>query len=316
MSKVLVFGGTGFIGRVLVDALIERGDDVTVFSRSKPRNEVRWVAGDITGLAEVNQCLGIRGLDFIYQLASLPGDTGDPRQMVEVNVLGLTNVLQLARDADISRFVLTSSISAYEWYPATKFRAPLMMPVAETHPCRPQDMYSSTKLMQEQLTNTYYHQYDLPTTILRVTAVVGPDGSGGGQMWRDFAEQLHKGKTVQLPFMSPNELSHFVDVRDVASMHIEAGIHPAAVGETFNCCAERATRGHEFAEYVKELSPDAAVEFGYPWSMAQGGEIEFDMSKMKNLLGFVPRHTVRDAVRSVFEWTQSGGLALSGQVAS
>lgn len=300
MAKVLVTGGTGFVGRALVRALLDRGDDVTVFSRSKPLVDVSWLSGDITTTASARQCTGIADLDIIYHLASLPGDTGEPREMVQVNVGGLTNMLEVARTAKVSRFVLASSISAYEWFPATKFRPPQRMPVDEDHPCRPQDMYSSTKRMQEILADTYYRQYDVPTTILRITAVVGPDGSGGGRMWRDFAEQLQEGRRVQLPMYSPNELSHFVDVRDVAAMHIAAATHPAAVGETFNCCAARATRGSELAAIVRELAPNAETAFDYPWSMAQGGEIEFDMSKMRRLLGFEPRYTMRDAVQSIF----------------
>ena len=60
--------------------------------------------------------------------------------------------------------------------------------MTEEHPCRPQDIYASTKRMQEILAETYYHQYNVPTTALRVTAVVGPHGRGGGAMWREFAD--------------------------------------------------------------------------------------------------------------------------------
>lgn len=316
MARVLVTGGTGFIGRVLVKALIERGDEVSVLSRSKPHEATNWIRGDITTVSDVDQCLSIQELDAIYHLASLPGDTGDPRQMVDVNIVGLTNMLRMARKSNVRRFVHSSSISAYEWYPATKFRPPLAMPVKESHPCRPQDMYATTKLMQEQLVTTYQHQYELETAILRVTAVIGPDGSGGGQMWRDFADQIQQGAQVQVPFMAPDELSHFVDVRDVVAMHIQCANHPRASKEIFNCCAEHAIRGSEFAECVRELVPSAEVEFGYPWSMAQGGEIEFDMSKMKDLLGFVPRYTTRDAINHVFDWTQSGELVAPSRAAT
>jgi nucleoside-diphosphate-sugar epimerase len=58
-------------------------------------------------------------------------------------------MLQIARATRVSRFVLASSISAYEWYPGTKFNPPDYMPVDERHPCRPKDMYSVSKYMQE-----------------------------------------------------------------------------------------------------------------------------------------------------------------------
>ena len=308
MATALVTGGTGFVGRELVRQLLERADEVVVLSRHKPIEDVHWVQCDLLDSKDMSHHLGQMSIDVVYHLASLPGDTGNPQEMVEVNIVGLTNLLEIARQKNVSRFVLSSSISAYEWFPATPFRPPLEMPVTEDHPCRPCDMYSSTKRMQEILAETYFHQYQLPTVILRITAVVGPGGSGGGKMWREFAEQLQAGDKVQLPLRSAEELSHFVDLRDVAKMHIIAGEHPKAVGQTFNCCALRATRGSEFAEIVESLVPGTQAEFGFPWSMAQGGEIEFDMSKMKRLLGFTPGYSLRDAVQSIYDWVQRGGL--------
>ena len=308
MRNVLVTGGTGFIGRELVRQLINRGDDVTILSRSKPKEKVKWIKADITDKSGLEQGLKDYHFDIIYHTTSLPGDTGNPEEMVNVNINGLLNMLEFDRHSGVQRFVLTSSISAYEWFPATKFRPPKYMPVDENHPCMPQDMYSTTKRMQELLAMTYYYQYKVPVTVLRVTAVIGPEGSGGGRMWRDFAKQMKEGKQIQLPMFSPEELSHFVDLRDVAEMHIVAGCHPNAVGEIFNCCGPKPTRGSEFAEEVKRIVPKAEILFVYPWSMAQGGEIEFDISKMEKLLGYKPKYTLRDSILSIYEWVKSGGL--------
>jgi nucleoside-diphosphate-sugar epimerase len=59
---------------------------------------------------------------------------------------------------------------------------------------------------------------------------------------------------------------------------------------------------------VKRLVPGIKVECGFPWSMAQGGEISFSMEKAKKLLGFVPEYTLEDAIRSIKEWVDAGGL--------
>ena len=184
----------------------------------------------------------------------------------------------------------------------------MYLPVDEKHPCRPKDMYATTKRMQELLALTYFHQYQVPTTILRLTAVVGPGGKGGGRGWREFAEKLQEGQKVQIPHFSPEELCHYVDLRDVAQMHIVVSEHPKAVGEVFNCTAKKPTRGSEFTEIVKKLVPGIEVECGFPWSMAQGGEVAFDMSKAQKLLGFQPQYTLADAVRSIKDWIDAGGL--------
>ncbi|NIA07997.1 MAG: NAD-dependent epimerase/dehydratase family protein [Actinobacteria bacterium] len=307
MDQALVTGGTGYVGRELVRQLLQRQDQVTVLSRSRPTEKTRWLQADITDRKGLQTALKDCRFDVIYHLASLPGDTGDPEEMMRVNVQGLMYLLECARQTTIRRFVLASSISAYEWYPETKFNPPDYMPVDENHPCRPRNIYASTKRMQELLALTYCHQFQVPITILRLTAVMGPFGRGGGKMWRDFAEQMNQGKRIQLPMLSPEEIGHFVDVRDVAEMHIVAGENPRARGEIFNCCGPKPIRGSEFASEVKRIIPGAEVAFGYPWSMAQGGRIEFDMSKMKKLLGYEPRYGLRDSLLAIHEWVRNSG---------
>jgi dTDP-L-rhamnose 4-epimerase len=169
-------------------------------------------------------------------------------------------------------------------------------------------MYSSTKRIQEILALTFYHQYGLPVAVLRLTAVVGPRGRGGGRSWREFAEKLQEGQSIQIPHFSPEELCHYVDLRDVARMHIVTGEHPNAVGQIFNCCGPAPTHGSEFAATVEGVAPGIEVEFGFPWSMAQGEEVCFDMSKAKELLGFEPQYTLEDSVRSISDWVDAGGL--------
>ena len=308
MDTVLVTGATGYVGREIVSQLLRQGKRVTALGRTRPDDGVPFIRADVADDAQLLSALGDQRFDAIIHTASLPGDTGDPQQMIRVNVNGCLNLLEYARRSKAGRFVLSSSISAYEWYPATKFSPPDRMPVDEEHPSRPRDMYSTSKRMQEMLALTYFHQYHVPATALRITAVVGPRGRGGGRGWREFAEPLAGGARVQVPHFSASELCHYVDYRDVARMHILAAEHPAAVGEIFNCCGPSPTRGSEFVAVVQRLVPGIQVEFGFPWSMAQGGEIAFDMSKAERLLDFVPQYTLADSVKAIKDWIDAGGL--------
>jgi nucleoside-diphosphate-sugar epimerase len=308
MKQVLVTGASGFVGREVACQLLERGADVVLLGRSQPDAPAPWVEADITDMARMERALAGRKFDCVMHLASLPGDTGDPQEMLRVNVGGCLNMLEVARAAGVSRFVLASSISAYEWYPGTKFRPPDYMPVDERHPCRPKDMYSVSKRMQEELALAYHHQYGVAATVLRLTACVGPRGKGGGRGWREFAEQLHKGQRVQIPHLSGDELCHYVDLRDVGRMFLVAGEHPRAAGEIFNCVGPAPTRGWEFVQMVRAIVPAIQVDFGFPWSMAQGGEISFSMAKAKELLDFEPPHGLQDSLNSIKEWIDAGGL--------
>src|SRR5262245_48820472 len=108
MTKCLVVGGSGYVGRELVRQLCERQDEVYILSRSKPGASTcaTWLEGDITSRDSIHAALGKQRFDIIHHVASLPGDTGDPVQMVTVNLLGLTNLLLYARDSGVKRFVL------------------------------------------------------------------------------------------------------------------------------------------------------------------------------------------------------------------
>lgn len=308
MKNVLVTGVNGFVGGEIYSQLKENNIEVTGLGRNLPRDKMPFIKTDLTRRDELLNALKGKKFDCIMHIASLPGDTGDPIQMSEVNINGCQNILDFALKTGTKRFILASSISSYGWYPATKFEPPDYMPVDENHPCRPKDIYSSTKYIQEILALTYYHQYKLPVTVLRLTAVVGPRGKGGGRGWLEFAEELLKGEKVQIPHFSAEELCHYIDIRDVAGMFIKAAGHPDAAGEIFNCCGPGPTRGIEFERTVKKYFPDIKVEYGFPWSMAQGGEVQFDMSKAKNLIGFEPLYSLGDTIKSIKDWIDSGGL--------
>jgi nucleoside-diphosphate-sugar epimerase len=91
-------------------------------------------------------------------------------------------------------------------------------------------------------------------------------------------------------------------------MHVAVAQAPQAVGQIFNCCGPRPTSGHEFAAILNRHFPGIVVQTGFPWSVAQGGKIEFDMSKAKRLLAFQPQYTLEDSILAIKDWVAAGGL--------
>ena len=119
--KALVTGGAGFIGSNLVDALVERGDDVRVldnFSTGNRANleglEVEVVEGELRSYERVHAA--VRGIEVVYHLGALgsvPRSVQDPLTSSAVNIEGTLNVLLAARDEGVRRVIFSSSTSVY-----------------------------------------------------------------------------------------------------------------------------------------------------------------------------------------------------------
>jgi UDP-glucose 4-epimerase len=113
--RALVTGGAGFVGSHLVDALIERGDQVTVFDKTHPPKHpvAVYVAGDL--LAGVPRG-ALEGQDIVYHFAanaSVRGGTDHPSRDMEQNLIGTMNLLEAMRQTNVKRIMFASSAAVY-----------------------------------------------------------------------------------------------------------------------------------------------------------------------------------------------------------
>ncbi|MEQ9504361.1 MAG: NAD-dependent epimerase/dehydratase family protein [Deltaproteobacteria bacterium] len=111
--KALVTGGGGFLGKNLTKHLLERGDEVRIFARSKyPEVEAMGaeaVQGDVTDRAAVDAA--VAGVDIVFHTASRIGYWGDYAEYESINVGGTTNIVEACRAAGVERLVYTSTPS-------------------------------------------------------------------------------------------------------------------------------------------------------------------------------------------------------------
>lgn len=111
--KALVTGGGGFLGRAIVEMLLNRGEQVRIFSRQRyPKVEAfgaEGVQGDLRSLDDlVKAC---RGMDAVFHTAALPGIWGDMALYTAINVTGTQNVIEACRRCGVGRLIHTSSPS-------------------------------------------------------------------------------------------------------------------------------------------------------------------------------------------------------------
>ena len=167
----LVTGGSGFLGRYLVERLTARGDHVRSMSRNPPDDlaatNVEVIRGDIRDGAAVGEAC--RGVDAVFHVAALPGVWGDAGEYHDINVVGTKNVLAGCRAHGVGRLIYTSSPSVV-FDGRSHSRANESLPYAETFLCA----YPQTKALAEQAVLAANGIDGLNTVALRPHLIFGP----------------------------------------------------------------------------------------------------------------------------------------------
>ena len=204
MSRILVTGGSGFVGSGLVKALVKAGHKVRVLddnSRGSPRRltevatDIEFVAGDIRNAAQVEQAT--QGMDEVHHLAFVNGTEffySQPDLVLDVGVRGMVNVIDACRKHGIGTLVLASSSEVYQTPPKvpTDETAPLAIP----DPLNPRYSYGGGKLISELMAVNYGRKYFNRVLIFRPHNVYGPD-MGWEHVVPQLALRLNEGAKKQ-----------------------------------------------------------------------------------------------------------------------
>ncbi|MCD6477897.1 MAG: NAD-dependent epimerase/dehydratase family protein [Candidatus Aenigmarchaeota archaeon] len=163
MAKILVTGGTGFIGNELVKELSKR-HEVTVFDRTIKHvtKGVKYIKGDITDIRSVKKY--VKGRDFVYHLAAVLDESLPKKEIFDINVGGTISVLEACKENNIKRLIYLSTVGVMG---EVNGRAD------EKWPYNPQTNYEKSKAMAERTVLEYYKRYKLPVIIIRSALVYG-----------------------------------------------------------------------------------------------------------------------------------------------
>lgn len=179
--KILVTGADGFIGSHLTEALVRKGHEVRAFVFYNSFNSWGWLdncADDIKGHFEVftgdiRDPYGVKssmqGCEVVFHLASLiaiPYSYHSPDTYVDTNIKGTLNVVQAARELNVSKVIHTSTS---EVYGTAKF-----VPITEEHPLQGQSPYAASKIGADQIALSFYTSFGTPVAVIRPFNTYGP----------------------------------------------------------------------------------------------------------------------------------------------
>lgn len=173
MAKAFVTGGSGFVGRNLIRALVTRGDVVRALARSdKAAEAVRAlgaepVRGDLQDFRALRD--GMTGREVVFHAAAEVSEWGDPKQFHDFNVVGTQNVLTAARAAGVARFIHVSTEAVLA------DGQPLMsMDETRPRPAKPVPRYPATKAESEKLVQEA-NSPQMQTVVVRPRLIWGAD---------------------------------------------------------------------------------------------------------------------------------------------
>jgi len=291
----LVTGGAGNIGSYVTQALLEEGAKViTLDIRESELEGVSSAVADIRNPEQLKQVFESWKIDAIFHQAGqvdIPYSTKEPASDFAINAGGTLNLLQLARDYQVERFVFASTAAVYGKL--------CYSPVDEKHPTDPLNPYGTSKLAAEKYVGVFYHAYGLKTTNLRYFNVYSSKASQNRLVVATFLDCLKNNRSPKL-FAGGGQKRDFVHMEDIARANILAAKSDAAAAETFNIGTGKPTTIRELWETLKELS-GSSVEPVYQEGTEEPYPAVADISKAEKLLGYSPQVDLQQGLERLAE---------------
>ena len=290
-GKVLVTGGTGFIGTELVKHLHKKGYEVTILDRKDKPSElehVKYIKGD---LDNPSKCVfACAGQDYIIHLAAkarIPESFINPDEYFDSNITGTRNILTAASAVGIRKFVFASSSSVY---------GNNTPPNKPTHKPDPLNYYAMSKLFGEHLCRQYKIIFNLNYNILRFFTVYS-ENQPTSLLFGKFAQMVKEDKPVTIH--GDGEMRRdYIHVSDVASACI-ASMESKVKNDTFNVGTGTNVSVNEVVDVLKTFAPNlTAINIDKPKGYAP--HTLADISKSKNLLNWSPKIEIQEGLADMF----------------
>lgn len=295
-EKIIVSGGSGFIGYHLVRKLLERGYDAIVLDKQKPPNEdVKWIKADILKLDELIKCMG--GVDVVYHFAAIADATfaaENPLLTIEVNVEGTANVLEACRKSKVKRIIYASTIWVYNASKECNADENTLLSTRTKH------VYTTSKLFGEFLCQDYHDHYGLNFTILRFGIPYGPGGRFN--VIPIFIKKALLGESLTIRGTGEQK-RQFIYVKDLALGCVSA-LKEVAENQIYNLPGPQMVSVNEIAETIKKFILGVKI-VKVPERRGELGDKYISAVKAERELGWKATTSLDEGIRKTIEWYKS-----------
>ena len=292
--KVLVTGGSGFIGSHIVDKLRDKGVKVRIYDSVIPnyRNDIEYYQGSILDYETL--CFAMTDIDAVMHLvavADVKGVLENPQYSESINVRGTINVLDAARTTEIKRVVYGSTTWVYSETDSHK--------VDETTPLHaPTHLYTATKLAGEYYCRSYSRLYDLDVTVLRYGIPYGARARDGAVI-PIFVKKALNGEPLTIAG-NGSQFRNFIYVEDLAEGNILA-LQSIARNKIYNLDGTERITIKQIAETIQEIIGNVKIEYiqGRPGDFS-GKEVSSGLAKKE--LGWEAKTSFEEGLKKYIDW--------------
>ena len=301
--RVLITGGMGVIGAETSRKFVQDGHRPVIFARHRDESliadmldKVDIELGDILDMPRLLQVMKTHRVTHVVHTAAFVGavSAANPALSIQVNVMGVVNVLEAARVFDVKRVVYTSAKGVYG--PVLgEHGHPTYRPMHEDMPKNPKRIYDCAKLMGENIGIYYDANMGMEVLVLRFASTYGPGKTarhGAMGITSRIVENPARGLPFQLA-QGGDELDDFIYNKDSAN-----GIYLATIAEKpksriFNIGTGVGVTLRDFATVIRRHIPDAVIDigpglnfYGFPYPAAG----IYDISRAREELGYEPQY--------------------------
>lgn len=305
--RVLVTGGTGFIGSHLVQALVQKKAQVVVTYRSSnPQSyfqkqglhkKVIMLAGDVYDYNRIVEIVTRYNITSIFHFAAqslVEPAYYNPRHTIETNILGTTNILEAVRvHPQVKGVVVASSDKAY---------GKKKTPYTERDPLQGDHPYEVSKSATDLIATTYFRTYKVPVVITRFGNVYGEGDLNFSRIIPGIMNAIIKKETVQIR-SDGTFVRDYVYVKEVVngSLLLLSAIEKTR-GEAFNLSSHES---YSVLEVIAAISKILNKKIPYTIENTQKNEMPFqslNYEKATRLIGYKPKLTFNRTIKNVFNW--------------